>query len=179
MLTVSDISASYGRIQILNDINFDVKDNEVIGILGQNGMGKTTLMKTLMGIIPAKSGQVIYHDLNITRDPPHVRAKKGIGYVPQGRGIFPQLTVMDNLKFAAGKKNSEKIEQILTELTMLKPLLNRSGGALSGGEQQILAVARCLSSLQLEHTSLIQNRTRPKPLESVFQQTCLHRRSLQ
>ena len=90
MLEIIDLCAAYGRIPILNRVNFQVDRAEVIGVLGHNGMGKTTLMRTLMGLMPATSGQVLYQDEEITREPPHVRARRGIGYVPQGRGIFPQ-----------------------------------------------------------------------------------------
>ena len=144
MLEVSDIRAAYGRIPILNGVSFDVADAEVIGILGHNGMGKTTLMRTLMGFIPATAGHVRYQGADITREPPHGRARRGIGYVPQGREIFPQLSTLDNLRMGAANTSDDMVDAVLENLPRLKPLLDRPGGALSGGEQQILAIARCL-----------------------------------
>ena len=144
MLEVANLCAAYGRIPILNGIGFEVGDAEVVGILGHNGMGKTTLMKTLMGFIPATAGRVMYQGIDITRDAPHNRARRGIGYVPQGREIFPQLSTLDNLRMGAANTTDDTIERVLEDLPRLKPLLDRPGGALSGGEQQILAIARCL-----------------------------------
>ncbi len=144
MLEVSDIRAAYGRIPILNGVSFDVADAEVIGILGHNGMGKTTLMRTLMGFIPATAGHVRYQGADITRESPHGRARRGIGYVPQGREIFPQLSTLDNLRMGAANTSDDMVDAVLENLPRLKPLLDRPGGALSGGEQQILAIARCL-----------------------------------
>ena len=144
MFEVSDIRAAYGRIPILNGVTFNVADAEVLGILGHNGMGKTTLMRTLMGFIPATAGYVRYQGADITRETPHGRARRGIGYVPQGREIFPQLTTLDNLRMGAANTTEDVVEAVLEDLPRLKPLLDRPGGALSGGEQQILAIARCL-----------------------------------
>lgn len=133
---------------ILHGIDFSVAENEVVGILGHNGMGKTTLLQTLMGFLPATAGTVRFRDSDITRLSPYERAGRGIGYVPQGRGIFPQLSVRDNLRFAwheySGAPEAEVIETVLADFPRLRPLLDRQGGALSGGEQQLLALARCL-----------------------------------
>ncbi|MEE3154509.1 MAG: ATP-binding cassette domain-containing protein [Pseudomonadota bacterium] len=147
MLEVRALRASYGRIPILNGINFDVSAGEVVGILGHNGMGKTTLMRALMGLIPTADGSVTLDGDDITRAPPHVRVRRGLGYVPQGREIFPRLSVRDNLRMAAAASdagNDNVVEAVLGDFPRLKPLLDREGGALSGGEQQILAIARCL-----------------------------------
>ena len=144
MLEVADLHAAYGRIPILNGVGFNVADAEVIGILGHNGMGKTTLMRTLMGFIPATAGRVAYQGSDITHVAPHNRARRGIGYVPQGREIFPQLSTLDNLRMGAANAADDKVEAVIEDLPRLKPLLDRPGGALSGGEQQILAIARCL-----------------------------------
>lgn len=148
ILEVKGISSGYGKVPILHGIEFAVAENEVVGILGHNGMGKTTLLKTLMGFLPAGSGTVRFHATDITGMSPFERAGLGLGYVPQGRGIFPQLTVRDNLRFAwheyAGASESDVMETVLADFPRLRPLLDREGGALSGGEQQLLALARCL-----------------------------------
>ena len=148
ILEVKGLSGGYGKVPILHGIEFGVADNEVVGILGHNGMGKTTLLKTLMGFLPAKSGTVRFHSTDITGMPPFERAGLGLGYVPQGRGIFPQLTVRDNLRFAwheyAGGSEKDVMEAVLSDFPRLRALLDREGGALSGGEQQLLALARCL-----------------------------------
>jgi branched-chain amino acid transport system ATP-binding protein len=147
MLVVNDLRAAYGRIPILGGISFAVAEGEFVGILGHNGMGKTTLLKTLMGFLAATSGAVRYRDEDITQLSPYERARRGIGYVPQGREIFPGLSVLENLRMGSiAQKGREEsaIEPVLAEFPRLKPLLDRLGGALSGGEQQLLAIARCL-----------------------------------
>ena len=147
MLEVTQLCAAYGRIPILNGISFSVGMGEFIGVLGHNGMGKTTLLKTLMGFLPATSGRVHFDDADITDAPPHRRARLGLGYVPQGREIFPGLSVRDNLRMGCSKEGGDEraiIEPVLADFPRLVPLLDRAGGALSGGEQQLLAIARCL-----------------------------------
>jgi branched-chain amino acid transport system ATP-binding protein len=147
MLEVSELSAGYGRIRILSNVGFSVADGEFIGILGHNGMGKTTLLKALMGFLPATSGRIVFDGEDVTGAEPYQRARRGLGYVPQGREIFPGLTVRDNLRLGAisGRiTQSDAIEPILEDFPRLKPLIDRLGGALSGGEQQLLAMARCL-----------------------------------
>lgn len=146
LLTVNHLSSGYGRIPVLDGVRFHVGESEFLGVLGHNGMGKSTLLKTLMGELPASAGEVCLQDADITRLPAHARARLGMGYVPQGRGIFPGLSVLDNLRFSA-KANpgrSMDVEEILAEYPRLKPLASRPGGALSGGEQQLLALARAL-----------------------------------
>ncbi len=147
MLDVQGLRTGYGRIPILNGVSFAVKIGEFIGILGHNGMGKTTLLKALMGFLPATAGGVRFDGADVTAAEPYQRARLGLGYVPQGREIFPGLTVYDNLRMGCTKEaggERETIEEVLEEFPRLKPLLERSGGALSGGEQQLLALARCL-----------------------------------
>ncbi len=147
MLEVRGLRANYGRIPILNGIDFDVSEGEVVGILGHNGMGKTTLMRALMGLIPTIAGSVALDGADITRAAPHARVRRGLGYVPQGREIFPRLSVHDNLRMAAAASaggDDGIVDQVLGDFPRLEPLLEREGGALSGGEQQILAIARCL-----------------------------------
>tara|TARA_R110002094_G_scaffold2426_5_gene10003 strand:- start:616 stop:2964 length:2349 start_codon:yes stop_codon:yes gene_type:complete len=148
LLSAKGLSGGYGRVPILHGIDLEVAENEVVGVLGHNGMGKTTLLKTLMGFLPATAGQVRFDQTDIARLPPHVRGQMGIGYVPQGRGIFPQLSVRDNLRFAwhahSGGTEIDVLEAVLADFPRLTRLLDRDGGALSGGEQQLLALARCL-----------------------------------
>jgi len=147
MLIVNDLRTGYGRIPILTGVSFEVKDGEFIGILGHNGMGKTTLLKALMGFLPATGGSVSFDGGDVTMLQPYRRARLGIGYVPQGRDIFPALTVIDNLRMGCTTQCGSAdaiIETVLSEFPRLKPLLERPGGALSGGEQQLLAMARCL-----------------------------------
>ena len=148
MLEVSELAAGYGRIPILGGVSFSVARGEFIGVLGHNGMGKTTLLRALMGYIPATAGQIVLEDADITRVEPYRRARAGMGYVPQGREIFPGLSVRDNLRMGAvgrPKDEAAAIESVVETFPRLKPLIDRPGGALSGGEQQLLAIARCLA----------------------------------
>ena len=147
MLKVSEIAAGYGRIPILSGVSFSVDQGEFVGVLGHNGMGKTTLLKALMGFLPATNGRVWFAGADLTNAEPYRRSRSGIGYVPQGRQIFPGLSVLDNLRMgcaAGGRADQEIIAPILEDFPRLKGLLDRPGGALSGGEQQLLAMARCL-----------------------------------
>lgn len=149
VLEVSNLRASYGSVPILDGIELFIQKNSFVGILGHNGMGKTTLLRTLMGYLPAKSGFIKFEDKDITKLSPHARARAGLGYVPQGREIFATLTVFENLRMGcllAKGKEADVIESILDDFPRLRRLLNRPGGALSGGEQQLLAMARCLCS---------------------------------
>jgi len=146
LLTAHELSARYGRIPILNGIDLEVAAGEFVGVLGHNGMGKTTLLRTLMGFVPAQRGRIEFDAVDVTREPPYARARRGLGYVPQGREIFPGLSVRDNLRMGfAGRGAEERIDSILHTFPRLTPLLNRRGGAISGGEQQLLAIARCLA----------------------------------
>jgi len=148
MLDVQGLRTGYGRIPILNGIGFAVNEGEFVGILGHNGMGKTTLLRALMGFLPATGGSVQLAGVDVTALGPYRRARLGLGYVPQGREIFPGLSVYDNLRMGcskqAGASEAETIEAVLEEFPRLKVLLDRAGSALSGGEQQLLAIARCL-----------------------------------
>ncbi len=149
LLEVKALSAGYGRVPVLHGVDFTVGEGEIVGVLGHNGMGKTTLLKTIMGIVPATGGIVGYAGLDLTRERASERARLGIGYVPQGRGIFPNLTVRDNVRMgiaAHGMEEEEALRDALAQFPRLEPLLEREGGALSGGEQQLLAIARCLVS---------------------------------
>jgi branched-chain amino acid transport system ATP-binding protein len=146
MITCQGLEAGYGRIRILNGVSLEIASGSAVGILGHNGMGKTTLLRTLMGLIPATAGTVHLDGQDITQAPTHARARRGLAYVPQGRQIFPGLTVAENLRMAAvaAGKPPATVERVLTEFPELTRLLDRSGGALSGGEQQLLALARAL-----------------------------------
>ena len=148
MLDVQGLRTGYGRIPILNGVGFTVNEGEFVGILGHNGMGKTTLLRALMGFLPASSGRVQFAGQDVTAFEPFRRARLGLGYVPQGREIFPGLSVYDNLRMGCSKQSaggeSETIAAVLQEFPRLATLLDRPGGALSGGEQQLLAIARCL-----------------------------------
>ena len=139
MLEVDNLSAGYGRIPILNNVTFSVAAGEFIGVLGHNGMGKTTLLRTLMGYLPATSGRVTFEGADLTRAEPYVRARAGIGLVPQGREIFPALSVWENLRMGALKRKGDEkavIEAVLEQFPRLKRLLDRRGGALSGATRR-------------------------------------------
>lgn len=147
MLDVANLVSGYGRMPILHGVDLTVADGECVGILGHNGMGKTTLLHTLMGHIRPMSGTIALNGQDITALPPHRRARLRIGYVPQGREIFPALTVRENLMMGAlagSGGQSRIVEEVLEDFPRLRILLDRNGRALSGGEQQLLAMARCL-----------------------------------
>lgn len=152
MLEVRNLHASYGKIPILHGIDLSVDDNQCIGVLGHNGMGKTTLLKTLIGLLPANTGEIIFNGSNITTTKSYERNKMGVGYIPQGREIFPKLTVLENLEIGAAmhvksrREINHIIDEILGKIPRLEPILSRFGGVLSGGEQQILALGRSLCS---------------------------------
>lgn len=141
MLEVSGISARYGHIPALHGVSLSVSAGEAIGIVGHNGMGKTTLLKTLMGYLPLTAGNIRFDGREIGREPTHRRARLGLAYVPQGREIFPFLTVAENLRM--GRAGAD-IDESAADFPALVPLLGRQGGSLSGGQQQILAIARCM-----------------------------------
>ncbi len=146
MLRVTDLASGYQKIPIIMGVSFEVGDGEFVGVLGHNGMGKSTLLKTLVGQLPATAGRIDFAGSDITHAPTHQRARRGLRYVPQGRQIFPGLTVRDNLRMGAAGAGlaDDVLDEVLDELPRLKPILGRAGGVLSGGEQQILALARCL-----------------------------------
>lgn len=141
MLEAVDIGARYGRIPALNGVTLAVAPGEAIGIVGHNGMGKTTLLKTLMGYLPLASGSIRFEGREIGHEPTHRRARLGLAYVPQGREIFPFLTVAENLRMGGAGAN---LDEIVADFPVLAPLLGQQGGSLSGGQQQILAIARCM-----------------------------------
>ena len=146
MLEIRGLASGYQKIPIILGVSFQVAAGEFVGILGHNGMGKTTLLKTVVGPLPATSGTIRFAGSEIARAPSHRRARLGLGYVPQGRQIFPGLSVLDNMRMGAASAGlGEKVlDEVIEVLPRLKPILGRAGGVLSGGEQQILALARCL-----------------------------------
>lgn len=147
MLTVSSLNQYYGGSHILRDISFEVPAGQVTVLLGRNGVGKSTLLRTLMGLQPAARGRVRFEDRDITRIAPYRRARAGMGYVPQGREIFPRLTVEENLQMglAAAPRSSVIPARIFDLFPVLSSMLRRRGGDLSGGQQQQLAIGRALA----------------------------------
>ena len=148
MLEANGLCAGYGAIPVLYGVTLSVRSGEAIGILGHNGMGKTTLLRTLIGALPATAGTIRFNHDDVTALAPHARAKRGMAYVPQGREIFPALSAYDNLRLGlvkTGRKPEAAIDALLEDFPRLRPLLDRAGGALSGGEQQLLALARALA----------------------------------
>ncbi|MES3015309.1 MAG: urea ABC transporter ATP-binding subunit UrtE [Pseudomonadota bacterium] len=148
MLKVDGVNQYYGGSHILRGISMEAKLGEVTVILGRNGVGKTTLLKSMMGVVPVKTGTIQLDGASITKDTPYERVRKGVGYVPQGREIFGRLTVQENLRMGlAWKSGSTPIPAELFDLfPILKQFLNRRGGDLSGGQQQQLAIARALAA---------------------------------
>jgi branched-chain amino acid transport system ATP-binding protein len=147
-MEVDGLVSGYGRIQVLDGVTLSVGAGECIGILGHNGMGKSTLLKAIAGLLPAWRGTITLNGARIERRPPQARAAAGLGYVPQGRQIFPGLSVRENLRFGAVAKQRDcaaAVAEAVEELPELSRLLDRLGGALSGGEQQLLALARSLA----------------------------------
>ena len=148
MLSIEGINQYYGGSHILRNVAFEARLGEVTVVLGRNGVGKTTLLKSLMGVVPVKTGSMRLNGQDITRDTPYERVRKGVGYVPQGREIFGRLTVEENLRMGlAYKPGNTPINPELFELfPVLKQMLQRRGGDLSGGQQQQLAIARALAA---------------------------------
>ena len=145
LLLVEAVQAGYGGSQILWGVDLAVARGQVVCLMGRNGVGKTTLLRTLMGLLPARAGRILLDGVDIARWPPERRARAGLGYVPQGREIFPHLTVAENLRMALiGCARSSSLDGALDVFPQLRPLLGRKGGVLSGGEQQMLAIGRAL-----------------------------------
>jgi urea transport system ATP-binding protein len=148
MLKIEGVNQYYGGSHILRNVSLEAKVGEVTVVLGRNGVGKTTLLKSMMGVVPVKTGSIVLDGTDITRLTPYERVRLGVGYVPQGREIFGRLTVEENLRMGlAYKSGSTPIPAELFELfPILKQFLNRRGGDLSGGQQQQLAIARALAA---------------------------------
>jgi urea transport system ATP-binding protein len=147
MLKVEKLNQYYGGSHILRDLSFELPAGKVTALLGRNGVGKTTLLRTLMGLVPAKNGEIIFYDEEITHVRPYERARAGIGYVPQGREIFPRLTVEENLRMglATLPRGARVPERIFEMFPVLRQMTGRRGGDLSGGQQQQLAIGRALA----------------------------------
>jgi urea transport system ATP-binding protein len=145
MLAVEGLAAGYGGSQILRSIDLAVPAGQVVCLMGRNGVGKTTLLRTIMGLLPARSGRVVVDGADVTRWSSDRRARAGVGYVPQGREIFPHLTVEENLRMALlGCRRARDLDEALGLFPALGRLRGRKGGVLSGGEQQMLAIGRAL-----------------------------------
>ncbi|MGV3549643.1 ABC transporter ATP-binding protein [Rhizobium sp.] len=147
MLEVSDLKSGYGPVEVLRGVDFVVGSGESIGLIGYNGMGKTTLLKTLMGLLPTTSGKTSFDGQSIEKRPAHIRSRLGIGYTPQGNSGFPALTVAENLRLAGlapSARPKRTLDEVLGFFPRLKPLLSRPSGALSGGERQLMALARAM-----------------------------------
>lgn len=146
-LAVSGLDQYYGGSHILRDLSFEVPAGKVTALLGRNGVGKTTLLKTLMGLVPARSGEIRFGAAQLTQAAPYERVRAGIGYVPQGREIFPRLTVAENLEMGlATRPRGEKVPARIFEMfPVLNQMMRRRGGDLSGGQQQQLAIGRALA----------------------------------
>ena len=147
MLKVTGLNQYYGGSHILRDLSFEVPSGKVTTLLGRNGVGKSTLLRTLMGLVPAKTGQVSFEGQDLTSAKPYERVRAGIGYVPQGREIFPRLTVAENLEMGlATRPRGEAVPPRIFEMfPVLRQMMKRRGGDLSGGQQQQLAIGRALA----------------------------------
>ncbi len=147
MLSIKNLCVSLDGSRILRDVSIDVPENQVFCLMGRNGVGKTTTLKSIVGIHRPTTGSIIFKGRDISQMPAEDRARSGIGYVPQGRGIFPHLTVEENLfigAIAQGKKPGRSLDRIYSLFPILKDFLSRKGGMLSGGQQQQLSIARAL-----------------------------------
>src|SRR5437660_6398484 len=151
MLTIKQLQVAYGETLILRDVDLQVERGKVVCLMGRNGVGKTTLLKSIMGLLRPRSGQVLFEGRDLTRSSPDVRARAGIGYVPQGREIFPQLTVLENLEvgmLANRAKPKAVPEKVYEYFPALKAMLDRKGGVLSGGQPPQLDIVCVLVASQ-------------------------------
>ncbi len=164
MLEVRQLSASYGDLRALWDISFHVNDGELVALIGPNGAGKTTTLRAILGLIPATSGEILFNDKHLDHQPPHRRVREGIALVPEGRHIFPFMSVLENLELAAyasgdGRKAlPARLAQVFDLFPILAERRGQFAGTMSGGEQQMLAIGRALMAgprlLMLDEPSL-------------------------
>jgi len=146
LLEIRGLRSGYGRIPILDGVDLSVPRGSILGILGHNGMGKTTLLRTLIGHIRTTAGSINFDGWNMSKQKPPERVRLGLGYVPLGREIFPDLSVLENIRMGMTRqKDAAVLDEILEFFPALKPLLDRPGKGLSGGQQQLLALGRCLA----------------------------------
>tara|TARA_R110002096_G_scaffold19729_45_gene65906 strand:- start:1133 stop:1822 length:690 start_codon:yes stop_codon:yes gene_type:complete len=147
MLEVKDLDVAYGQSKVIEGLNLSVRENETLAVMGRNGMGKTTLFKSLIGILPTAQGSITVDEVDVSRMASHQRVANGIAYVPQGRMIFPSLTVRENIETGLETADDKTIpDEIYALFPVLLEMRNRKGGNLSGGQQQQLAIARALVS---------------------------------
>ena len=145
MIEIEDLHVSYGQSEVIHGLNFKAEKNETLAIMGRNGMGKTTLFKSLMGILPSKATKATIDGVSVQGDESYMRVNKGLAYVPQGRMIFPAMTVQENIETGLSKSEAGEIpEEIYALFPVLFDMRKRKGGNLSGGQQQQLAIARAL-----------------------------------
>jgi len=144
ILKLDEIHTYYGLVHMLQGVSLEIAEGEVVALLGRNGAGKTTALKSIMGLAPARQGKILFEDQDITGLPPHLIARQGIAYVPATRGIFMTLTSMENLKIVGAKGARWDTEDVFRRFPKLAPLKRRRGRSLSGGEQQMLAIGRAL-----------------------------------
>ena len=148
MLSVSEVVAGYGRGVVLRELSMSVQEGEILGVLGRNGMGKSTLIRVLAGLLRIRSGLLEVNGADLTRTPAHARARHGIAVVPQGRGVFAELTVTENLQLgrlaAIGRVRPERLNEVLGYFPRLAERPQQKAGTMSGGEQQMLAIARAM-----------------------------------
>jgi urea ABC transporter ATP-binding protein UrtE len=147
ILSVRGLHGGYGRTPILHGIDFQVGQGEIVAIVGRNGVGKSTLMKSLIGLLPSTQGSITFGGVDVTRAPANERAVRGIGYIPQGRHVFPRLTVRENLMMGltvGGPRRDKQLDLVLRTFPILHDRSDQKAGTMSGGEQQQLAIGRAL-----------------------------------
>jgi len=147
ILNTDNVIAGYKTANVLQGVSISLSEGEIVSVVGRNGVGKSTLVKTIIGLLPARSGHIIFNNKDITSTKANIRAKSGIGYVPQGRGIFAELTVQENLLMGGligAKQKKLNFDSVFSYFPILKERLHQRGGTLSGGQQEMLAIARAL-----------------------------------
>lgn len=148
MLKVEGLAASYARVPVLHEISLSIEPEGIVALLGRNGAGKSTLLKSVMGLVRSSAGSIKVDEREVSSMPPFRRARAGLAYVPQGRDVFPSMTVFENLKIAACAHRrdgwAEEVEAVIEDFPAIKTYLGRAGGELSGGQQQLVALARAL-----------------------------------